>query len=259
MKLEVVIAGTRYRVCAEQPLDISICQTFDERQPSAFGLPPATAHAFEADGYVTDVSRGGTVNCETITLTPHGNGTHTESYGHITVEALPVLDLVTETFVPATVVTIAPRVVRVEGVDFPEPLLPLDRFQEALRGVTPHMLQALVVRTLPNDSAKRHIAWGGTAPPYLAAEAVTWLIEQGVQHLLIDLPSADPERDGGRLLAHRALWQGDEGRKRTLTELIYVDNTIKDGSYLLNLQIAPFALEAAPSRPVLLPLEEVES
>ena len=37
----------------------------------------------------------------------------------------------------------------------------------------------------------------------------------------------------------------------TITELIYVDGAILDGSYLLNLQIASFELDASPSKPVL--------
>ena len=38
---------------------------------------------------------------------------------------------------------------------------------------------------------------------------------------------------------------------RTITELAYISNDIKDGSYLLNLQIAPFENDASPSRPIL--------
>jgi hypothetical protein len=37
----------------------------------------------------------------------------------------------------------------------------------------------------------------------------------------------------------------------TITEFIYVPNKVKDGSYILNLQIAPFENDATPSKPVL--------
>jgi len=37
-----------------------------------------------------------------------------------------------------------------------------------------------------------------------------------------------------------------------MTELINVPDDVPDGRYLLNLQIAPFEADAAPSRPVLL-------
>jgi hypothetical protein len=36
--------------------------------------------------------------------------------------------------------------------------------------------------------------------------------------------------------------------------MAYIDDAIADGPYLLNLQVAPFVIDAAPSRPILLPL-----
>jgi len=38
---------------------------------------------------------------------------------------------------------------------------------------------------------------------------------------------------------------------RTITELIYVPNSVTDGEYLLELQVAAFENDASPSRPVL--------
>ena len=66
--------------------------------------------------------------------------------------------------------------------------------------------------------------------------------------------------DAGKLSNHRVFWNVEQGsfdaneRTRinsTITELIYVPNEIEDGEYLLNLQIAPFAADASPSRPIL--------
>ncbi len=37
----------------------------------------------------------------------------------------------------------------------------------------------------------------------------------------------------------------------TITELIFVPNKIRDDDYILNLQIASFENDAAPSKPVL--------
>ena len=74
-----------------------------------------------------------------------------------------------------------------------------------------------------------------------------------MQHLLIDLPSVDKEKDDGALLAHKAFWNIPQGPRKnaTITEFVYVKNTIKDGPYVLNLQVAPFKNDASPSRPVL--------
>ena len=67
------------------------------------------------------------------------------------------------------------------------------------------------------------------------------------------MPSVDKERDGGELLAHNAFWNtsGKIRMNATITEFIYVPNTIEDGEYLLNLMIAPFENDATPSKPVL--------
>ena len=81
--------------------------------------------------------------------------------------------------------------------------------------------------------------------------------EKGIEHLLIDLPSIDKEKDGGKLAAHKAFWNlPDEPRMQaTITEFIYVPNRVKDGAYLLNLQTAPFVNDATPSRPLLFKLQ----
>jgi hypothetical protein len=76
---------------------------------------------------------------------------------------------------------------------------------------------------------------------------------------LIDLPSVDREEDEGKLLAHKAFWNvkdvntlNEDARKNcTITEMIFVENEIQDGSYLLNLQIASFENDASPSKPLL--------
>jgi hypothetical protein len=80
-----------------------------------------------------------------------------------------------------------------------------------------------------------------------------WLAQQGIKHLLIDLPSVDPEEDGGRLSAHHAFWNYPQQPRldATITEMVYVPSTIADGLYVLNLQIAPLETDASPSKPVL--------
>lgn len=85
-----------------------------------------------------------------------------------------------------------------------------------------------------------------------------------IEHLLVDLPSIDRTHDEGRLSAHRIFWGLPAGSTRytqaqrpraSVTELIFVPDSIADGRYLLDLQIAPFLSDAAPSRPVLYRLQ----
>ena len=117
---------------------------------------------------------------------------------------------------------------------------------------------ALVIRTMPNTREKLSMQYSYTNPPYLLEEATIFLREKGIKHLLIDLPSVDREKDDGQLLSHHAFWN-TKGKLRldsTITELIFVPNSIEDGIYLLNIQVAPFENDASPSRPVLYKLED---
>ena len=71
------------------------------------------------------------------------------------------------------------------------------------------------------------------------------------------MPSVDRERDQGKLLSHNAFWNTKSKMRldATITELIYVPNRITDGTYFLNIQIAPFENDASPSKPVLYEIE----
>ena len=84
----------------------------------------------------------------------------------------------------------------------------------------------------------------------------------GLSDRVVDLPSLD-RGDDPALTAHRIFWGLPPGATRaaqaarpaaTVTELAFIDDSIADGHYLLNLQVAPFVADAAPSRPILLPL-----
>ena len=116
--------------------------------------------------------------------------------------------------------------------------------------------EAIVIRTIPNDEEKKNRQYSFTNPPYVENSVMPFLIQQGIKHFLIDLPSVDKEQDDGKLLAHKAFWeypeQNDKGR--TITEFIFVPNEVTDGWYFMNLQVANFVNDAGPSRPVLYPI-----
>ncbi len=78
--------------------------------------------------------------------------------------------------------------------------------------------------------------------PFFEPEALTLMRSNRDQTPPVDLPSVDREVDGGRLQAHHAFWKsGFEGDNTcTITEMIFVPDEIEDGTYLLNLQTAPF-------------------
>jgi kynurenine formamidase len=148
-------------------------------------------------------------------------------------------------FFLAEVITVAP-----ESYGNEDYVISKKQIEKALKGVKP---QAIVIRTIPNTLEKRSKQYSHTNWPYLLEDAVLFLREIGVEHLLIDLPSVDREKDEGELLAHRGFWNYPKAPRKnaTITEFIFVKNDIKDGTYFLNLQMAPFVNDASPSKPVL--------
>ena len=130
-----------------------------------------------------------------------------------------------------------------------------DQFKPLLNGVE---TEALIIRTSPNAESKKHLNYTGTNPAYIDVKVVPILNKSKIQHLLIDLPSVDRESDGGKLEFHHEFWGVPKNPQfhKTITELIYVSDTVPDGDYILNLQTAPFENDATPSRPVLFAIEE---
>ena len=118
--------------------------------------------------------------------------------------------------------------------------------------------EAVVIRTLPNTKDKLNRQYAHYNQPFLSQAAAIYLRNKGIKHLLVDLPSVDKEKDDGQLLAHKAFWDvdGDVRIDATITELIYVPNSVSDGKYILNLLIAPFQNDASPSKPVLYKLHD---
>lgn len=233
-----------FKIDLSKALDISIALNGEGNNLIAWGLEFPIIEPYKQDDFIGKVAEGASVNFNNISFNPHGHMTHTECVGHITENFYSINKELTEFFFLAQLITIAPEKFQKDLV------ISKKQLQYALGDKRP---TALVIRTLPNLREKLHRKYSKTNPPYLLEEAALFLSEIGVEHLLIDLPSVDKEDDKGALLAHRAFWGMDTVMRRnaSITELIYVRNEIIDGSYLLNLQVAPIENDASPSRPVL--------
>jgi arylformamidase len=254
MIISLKIGERTFQIDSKEPLDLSIPLIFNGPQPNAYGVEPATSTACEYGDLFGDTRRGGSCNFERVSLIPHCNGTHTECVGHITNERISVRDCLRDVFIPAMLISLKP-----EGMEESDDLLITRKSLEAADGVVLSE-HALIIRTLPNDASKLTRKYGDVIPPFFTTEAIEYIVELEVKHLLVDLPSIDRIYDEGKLLNHRIFWNVEKGSfevnektrmNATITELIYVPNEIEDGEYLLNLQIAPFASDASPSRPLL--------
>lgn len=241
--------GRAYQADLSQPIDLSMPLLADGQGVNCFYAPWVEYSPVRAGDFVGSTAEGGGVNFYNIRVNPHGNGTHTECVGHIAQERYVLYDCLKESHFLAKLISIYPQ-----RMDDGDRVITKEQLAEALQ---PGEATALIIRTFPNDDLKRRTNYSGANPPYIQADAITYMVECGIEHLLIDLPSVDREEDGGRLAAHKAFWQypgPDIRTKSTITELIYVLNDVKDGYYLLNIQTAPFDLDASPSRPTVFPI-----
>lgn len=253
-------------------IDISIPLQFNGPQPNAYGVEPARSVPCEAGELVGDTRRGGSCNFEQYTFIPHCSGTHTECVGHITRERISVTDCLRDVFIPALLVTVTPQHPQESGESYPVAIQDSDLLLtrqnltaaiDALSSSNHLQNTALIVRTTPNDDGKLNRQYADRIPPYFSEEAIKFVVEYGFTHLIVDLPSIDRMYDEGRLSNHRIFWNVERGSfetnestrvSSTITELAYVREGVPDGRYMLNLQIAPFASDAAPSRPVIFKL-----
>lgn len=244
MLAEIRTKNKKYTIDLSKPLDLSIPLRGDASNLSVWGKSNPEIVPFKQDNLSYSVVDGAPVNFYDITFNPHAHGTHTECIGHITREKQSVNRQFSKHFFLAELITIAPEKYQDDFV------ISRKQLQYALGN---KKREAVLIRTLPNLKEKMRRKYTGTNPPYLLEQSAVFLAERNIDHLLIDLPSVDKEKDNGALLAHNAFWNtaGKMRLQATITELIYVPNDVEDGTYILNLQLAPFENDASPSRPVL--------
>lgn len=260
------IGEIKFEVNFSNGTDISIPLNFNGEQPNTYGVDKATSSPYQAGQFIGDTRKGGPCNFETYNFTPHCNGTHTECIGHITDERIAILNSLKEEFIPSTLVSIKPKSTSEKykpALNAEDLVITKEELKPQLENVNPKFLKGIIIRTLPNSETKKNRDYMQDTPAFLSIDAMEYLVELGVQHLLVDTPSVDRLFDDGVLSAHNIFWE-TEGKEynpktenKTITEMIYVPDTIKDGTYMLNLQIAAFVSDAAPSRPIIYKINEL--
>ena len=244
MKTKIEINNKSYEVDLSQGIDLSLPLAPDG--PRAWYVDAMRIEPVEGEGFIGEVARGGSVNFRNVFFNPHGHGTHTENVGHLLVTDFPVYKSLVHSHFLA-------QILSVELVHHEEDwIIAVDSLNEKIHSDA----QALILRTLPNETDKLHKIYSGTNFPYVSVEAMRVIAASGVKHLLIDLPSVDREEDGGALAAHRVFWNvpSNPDFYKTITEFVFVPNEVSDGMYLLNLQVTSLVNDASPSRPVVFAL-----
>src|SRR5690554_327601 len=251
MKAQINYNGQTFSVDLSRPIDISIPLSASDENPIAWYLDKPRIEPVQFDNWIGAVKKGSSTNFNNILFNPHAHGTHTECLGHITQEFFSINQNLKSFFFLAELVSITPEKRGEDSVITKDCLVSHLKSNDKIK--------ALVIRTLPNEVSKKSKNYSHTNPPYLSEEATLFLVEKGIQHLLIDLQSVDREKDEGKLVSHKAFWNvkdvkninSDARFDATITEMIYIPNEVLDGQYLLNLQVASFENDASPSKPVL--------
>ncbi|WOD44630.1 cyclase family protein [Hwangdonia lutea] len=234
----------KHKIDLTQPIDISMPLRASEDNVNAWYVEPPKIEPATDGEWIAAVKEGACINFNNIHFNPHAHGTHTECVGHILKKVHSINQNLKQFFFYAEVLTVAPEMLNGDFVISKKQL----QF-----GIGNKKRDAIILRTIPNTNEKLSAQYSHTNPPYLLEDAAIYLREKGVKHLLIDLPSIDKEKDDCQLLAHHAFWN-TKGKLRlnaTITELIFVPNRVNDGTYFLNLQIAPIENDATPSKPIL--------
>ena len=248
MQIKIVIREQEYSVDLSKGIDLSFKINNGVENPKCFNAPNPSFKPLVDGKFVGSTLQGSPVNFYNVFINPHGSTTHTECQGHITKEPKLINECLDQSFFIAHLITVKSSLKK-NG----DRVIKKSSLKEALRG---KLAKCLIVRSDIYERKKGPRDFSGTNPPYFSVASLQYMASMGIDHLLTDLPSVDKEFDGGALAGHKAFWAlpGDTRKKSTITELISIPEGIKDGVYLLNLQVANFSMDAAPSRPYIFEL-----
>jgi kynurenine formamidase len=241
----------------------------DAKQPNHFGASPATRCFMISDNFIGNTEQGGSCNVSELSFNPHCNGTHTETIAHIChfsePMALKIAQINIPALMPCALITVEPTANTTDCyrplVNKKDNVISRIQLESALKHFQDEQLQALAIRTTPNNQQKCIQTYSNdNQPAFFTIDAINYLNERGIEHLITDLPSIDRLHDDGLLTCHHIFWQVEEKSHqinnnslitKTITEMAYISNDIVDGFYFINLQTPAFLTDAAPSRPMM--------
>jgi kynurenine formamidase len=242
----MIIEVDTLRFDLSTPIDISIGMHSGFGQVNAWYAPPFRISPVKMGDFVGSTKLGGAVNFMNFQCNPHGNGTHTECVGHIAKEDYYVNECIQEYFYLGEVISVYPTLLENgDKLIDAQHIEPMVSYAKEAKG--------LLLRTLPNDETKKERQYTEANPPYITPEAMRMIVSLGYEHIMIDTPSVDREVDEGKLACHHIFWSYPENiqKHRSITELIYIPDDVKDGLYLVHNQIVNIKMDAVPSRPIL--------
>ena len=255
-----------YKIDTKKSFDISIPYTFNGAQPNFYDVEPGKSIPLKSGKTIYSVAEGSGCNVPEISMNIHCTGTHTEFVGHLLENPGDVGMLLKDIIIPAILITVDPNSfansIESYHCEVADNDLVVTRksIQNQIDKWKHYEPQALIIRTNPNTQDKKYYQFSKNAPPFFTNDALRYISNLGIQHLVVDLPSVDRMSDNGILGNHRIFWGDGKHAKgnvnpdsqHTITELAFIANNVLDGFYFLNIQLPHFECDAAPSRPILI-------
>ena len=247
MKIALNHSAQDYTIDLNSGIDLSIPNRFDGKNPIFYNAMQPRAIPVERDGFIGAVNRGGGCNVSVANVDIHCTGTHTECVGHIDDSGKKISDICPIGFLFTQLITVNPvhksDTNESYHVDYENELV---ISVESFKGKLKENINALVIRTNPNDLDKVNRNYGDYPASFLTHDSIDYILDSGIKHLLVDLPSIDKADDGGQLGNHHRFFK----LGKTISELLYIPDSVQDGFGFLQIQIPNWGLDAAPSRPI---------
>lgn len=250
MLVGINIENENYLVDLNQGIDLSFPLNHGKSNPKCFYAPDPHFEPVKTDTFIGSTAEGSPVNFFNVFFNPHGNGTHTECVGHIAKEKYHINDCLIESYFMAKLIKL--KLEKTKSGDY---IISKKALQKKIKD---NKHKALIISSDIYTYFKSK-DFSGQNPPYFEPAALAYLRDIGIEHLLTDFPSVDREEDDGKLEAHKLFWDYPKNIRQncTITELIFVQKGIKEGIYLLNMQVTNLSLDAAPSRPIIYRLNPI--
>lgn len=265
MIIKIIHNNENYKLDTNNSIDISIPYQFNNKQPNFFDVNPGVSSPLILNNNIYSVQSGASCNVSEIKMNIHCTGTHTECVGHILKDPGDIGTMLNDIILPSLLISVEPKPFELTkdlyhcSVKKNELVISKKIIEDAVKNINQYCPEALIIRSIPNPLEKKSYQYQSNVPPFFTNDALKYIADLKIRHLVVDLPSIDRMHDKGLLGNHRIFWNNNSQpfeevnskSKNTITEMSYIPNQINDGFYFLNIQIPHFVNDAAPSRPLI--------
>ena len=172
--MKIKIDNNIYSFDSESGIDISIPMKFNDNQNPKFydpSTPVKRYYTYKNTEYSID--KGAGCNVPLIELNIHCMGTHTESANHISNDGATINMIKKINFILGQLITIEPTVGTNEryhtSINHSDLVITKSQLENQ---IDDDFLDAIIIRTLPNDEAKKVTDYNTTHYPFLTTEAI---------------------------------------------------------------------------------------